>query len=156
MMLMQMLESRRSCFLPEDPPRVDMPALFSPVRTKCLMRCTMAGLISLYTHTQACTQARTHAGSTEAPVSLHQRDGREMCLDFVVDHTLAPVAHAICSRRWLCSAPRWLTKTAAAKKTTKKISLPLRRGGGGGGQGGRANQRYQPIPDGFQNVGLRG
>lgn len=28
--------------------------------------------------------------------------------------TLCPVAHAICSSRWLCSAPRWLTKTPRA------------------------------------------
>lgn len=57
--------------------------------------------------------------------------------------TLCPVTHAICSSQQLCSAPHWFTKTPSKSP----VSILGRV---------RVTERYQPIPDGFQNVGLRG
>lgn len=59
--------------------------------------------------------------------------------------TLCPVAHTICSSQWLCL---WL---CPALVNIDSQNPPLSVWGRL-----RATERYQPIPDGFHNVGLRG
>lgn len=77
-----------------------------------------------------------------ATAHLFQRHGREMYLDFVVDHTVA------CYPRNLFQSVALFCLTLVNKDSQQSPLSVLGRV--------RVAERYQPIPDGFQNVGLRG
>ena len=77
-----------------------------------------------------------------ATMHLLQRDGREMYLDFVVDHTVP------CFPRNLFQSVALFCLTLVNKDSQQSPLSVLGRV--------RVTECYQPIPDGFQNVGLRG
>lgn len=75
-----------------------------------------------------------------ATACLLQRDGREMYLDFVVDHTVP------CYPRNLFQSVALFCPTLVNKDSQQSPLSVLGKV--------RVTERYQPIPDGFQNVGL--